>query len=156
MIDNKINITLCNKDDINELSNLRVLQQKDDWNNEFEDLYGLEEITRQYLTNHLNKDNFIFCIKVENKIVATSGIQIMYYLPQCNDNGKQGYIFNVYTKPEFRKRGYQTQLLKKIIEFAKQENLCEISLSSDSEQAISVYKKAGFVKDDLIMILKLN
>lgn len=147
---------LSNEKDIEQLSKLRIQQQKDDWDDEYEDKYNLLNTTIEYLNKHLNKDLFIFIEESNNIIIATCGIQIIEYLPQCNDNGLQGFICNVYTDKKYRCKGIQTKLLKQVISFAKEKNLCELSLSTDNDKAISIYKKMGFKFDDLIMSLKLN
>ncbi|MBQ9833639.1 MAG: GNAT family N-acetyltransferase [Bacilli bacterium] len=147
---------LSSEKDIEQLSKLRIQQQKDDWDDEYEDKYNLLNTTIEYLNKHLNKDLFIFIEESNNIIIATCGIQIIEYLPQCNDNGLQGFICNVYTDKKYRCKGIQTKLLKQVISFAKEKNLCELSLSTDNDKAISIYKKMGFKFDDLIMSLKLN
>ena len=40
---------LATKNDINSLSLIRVKEQKEDWNEEFEDKYDLVNITKLYL-----------------------------------------------------------------------------------------------------------
>lgn len=145
---------LATDKDIEELSQLRILQQKDDWQEEFEDKYNLLNVTREYLKAHLNKDIYMF-IEEDADIIATCGIHIINYLPQCNDNEKKGYICNVYTKKEYRNRGIQTRLLKECIKFAKEENICYIDLFTNKE-ASSFYKKIGFEFDDLIMKLDVR
>lgn len=147
---------LSNEKDIEQLSKLRIQQQKDDWDDEYEDKYNLLNTTIEHLNKHLNKDLFIFIEESNNIIIATCGIQIIEYLPQCNDNGLQGFICNVYTDQKYRCKGIQTKLLKQVISFAKEKNLCELSLSTDNDKAISIYKKMGFKFDNLIMSLKLN
>lgn len=79
---------LATDKDIEELSQLRILQQKDDWQEEFEDKYNLLNVTREYLKAHLNKDIYMF-IEEDADIIATCGIHIINYLPQCNDNEKK-------------------------------------------------------------------
>lgn len=83
-------------------------------------------------------------------------MQVIEYLPQCNDNSKYGYICNVYTDPLYRNKGIQTKLLKEVINFSIENNLCELNLSTDSENAISIYKKCGFIFDNLVMKKELN
>lgn len=46
---------LANKNDILFLSNMRVSQQKEDWDNQYEDLFGLFNETKRYLEKHLNE-----------------------------------------------------------------------------------------------------
>lgn len=146
---------LANKEDIISLSELRILQQKDDWKEEFEDKYNLFECTKNFLDKHLNKDLYVFVEENSDGIISTCGLQIIEYLPQCNDNGKEAYICNVYTKEEYRCKGIQTSLLNGVIDFAKDQNISELNLSTDNEKAISIYKKVGFKFDDLIMKLKI-
>jgi len=147
---------LANKKDIKELSNLRINQQMDDWKEEYENKLDLFNRTKIYLKKHLNKDLYIFVEEENGNIIATCGIQIIDYLPQCNDNGKQGYVCNVYTKEKYRNQGIQTLLIKRVISFAKENRLCELSLSTDSDEAISIYKKMGFEFDNLMMKLEIK
>ena len=148
-------VKLAENKDIEELSHLRIEQQMDDWKEEFEDNYNLLERTKNYLHNHLNKDLFMFVKEVDSKIVATCGLQVIDYLPQCNDNGRQGYICNVYTKKDYRRMGIQTELIKKVTNLSVEKGLCELGLSSDSEVAVRMYKKLGFQFDEMAMVLKL-
>lgn len=149
-----LKVKVANITDIEELAKLRILQQKDEWQNEYEDEMNLYEKTKEYLNKHLNKDIYFFITKNNDKIIATCGIQIIQYLPQCNDNGLMGYICDVFTLPEHRKKGIQTKMLKECIEFAKKKEVKMIQLSTDNPDAISIYKKIGFEYDKLMMIWK--
>ena len=59
---------MANKADIEELINLRILQQKDEWQEEYEDKNNLKEITKTYLNKHLNNDIYFFFFQENNKI----------------------------------------------------------------------------------------
>ena len=78
-------------EDIEEISKLRIMQQKDDWKelypNKDEEFY---RITKKYLEEHLNKDIFFFIEVLDNKIIATCGLQIIKYMPQCVESGIEG------------------------------------------------------------------
>ena len=141
---------------IDIICKLRILQQKEDWKEEHIDELSFYDMTKKFLENHLNKDLYIFLNIIDSKIAATCGIQIIEYLPQCNDNGRQGYICDVYTLDNYRRMGLQKDLLKTIIEFSRNKNLCELNLSSDNEIAINLYEKIGFEHDKLIMRLELS
>ena len=123
---------IAEKKDIEELSKLRVIQQK-------------------YLIEHLNEDMIFFIEEQENHIIATCGLQIINYMPQCVKSGKEGYICDVFTLNEYRRKGIQTKLIGECIKFAKEQNLEILKLSSDNQEAISIYKKYGFENDTLIM-----
>ena len=138
--------------DIEEISKLRVMQQKDDWKelypNKDEEFYI---ITKNYLEEHLNKDIVFFIESIDNKIVATCGLQIIKYMPQCVESGIEGYICDVFTLKEYRRKGIQTNLIRECIKFSKKNNIIELKLSSDNPEAIKIYQGQGFVHDELIM-----
>ncbi len=146
---------LANKNDIECLAMIRINQQKDDWENEYIDKDNLLNRTKLYLENHLNKDFYAFIEEIDNNIVSTCCLQVIEYLPQCNDNGRQGYICNVYTKDEYRNNGIQTRLMEYVIDYAMEKKLCKLELSTDSDKAITIYKKCGFEFDSQTMKKKL-
>lgn len=144
---------IAEKKDIEELSKLRVIQQKEDWKEEYPEGEDkrLYEVTKKYLIEHLNEDMIFFIEEQENHIIATCGLQIINYMPQCVKSGKEGYICDVFTLNEYRRKGTQTKLIGECIKFAKEQNLEILKLSSDNPEAISIYKKYGFENDTLIM-----
>lgn len=140
----------ANTNDIEKIALIRVKQQEEDWKEEYQD-NDLLNITRTYLKKHLNNDFFAFIEETDNNIIAICCLQVIEYLPQCNDNGKQGYICNVYTDEKYRNKGIQTNLLKEAINYSIENNLCELDLSTDNDIAISLYKKIGFEFDSWAM-----
>jgi len=72
-------------------------------------------------------------------------------MPQCMESGIEGYICNVFTVKEHRRKGIQTNLIKECIKFAKINNIIKLKLSSDNPEAIRIYKSQGFEHDELIM-----
>lgn len=148
-------IRIAINSDIEKICELRILQQKDDWKEEYVDRFDLYSSTQKFLLNHLNKDLFIFFYVIDEQIVATCGLQIIDLLPQCNDNGKLGYICNVYTIYDKRKQGFQKELLNEIIKFAKEKGISELNLDTDNVEAIMLYKKIGFDFSNMAMKLEL-
>lgn len=136
---------MANYEDIEELSKLRVMQQKEDWQEKYpnknEEFY---EITKEYLEEHLNKDIFFFIEIIDKKIVATCGLQIIQYMPQCVKSGLEGYICDVFTLKEYRRKGIQTNLIKKCIDYAIDNNVREFKLLTDNPDAIKIYERQGF------------
>ena len=50
---------------------------------------------------------------------------------------------NVYTKPEYRKKGYAKKLMNMMLEDAKAENVSIIELKA-TEDGYSLYRSVGF------------
>ena len=150
-------IKIASHEDIDEISTLRLMQQKDDqgdlYPNKDEELY---EVTKKYLEKHLNNDIYLFVEVINNKIVATCGLQVIEYMPQGIGNGIKGYICDVFTLNEYRKKGIQTNLIKNVLEYAKENYITDLSLSSDNSDAIRIYQKFGFKQDELIMKLEIK
>jgi ribosomal protein S18 acetylase RimI-like enzyme len=72
------------------------------------------------------------------------------------ESGKLGYILNLYTIPEARRKGICTRLLNELIGEAKLLGLRYLHLHA-SEEGISIYRKAGFAEPsqpELRLVLK--
>lgn len=149
-------VTVAVNDDIKEISKLRVLQQIEDWGKSFIDMNNLEYRTECFLHKHLNKCLKFFIVKEDKKIVSILGLQILDLLPQCNDEGCIGVVCSAYTLPEYRKRGYISECLRTVIEYAKRNGITELHLESDNQEAVSVYKNFGFKMNDMEFMLSIE
>lgn len=156
---NYINIRAATINDIQQLADLRILQQHDDWSSEYIDYDGnFYARTTNALSDFLYKEDglqpskgVIFIAEIHGKIIATCGLQRIDMLPQCNNNGQYGYMFNVFTVEEYRRQGIQSRLIENALSYSEKCGLTEIKLETDSEDAISLYKKHGFEWDTLFM-----
>lgn len=68
--------------------------------------------------------------------------------------GFYGWIVDVYTLPEFRKRGLASRLLNLNVQWIKSKGANEIQLLAFSKEAIRIYRDAGF-EDVNVMKLKI-
>lgn len=151
-------IRVANKNDIERLAELRLLQQYEDWGSEYHDYdKHFYERTIMFLQDILSAPfkGVIFVAEENGNIIGTCGLQVLRLMPQCNDNGEYGFLFNVYTDSEFRGQGIQSYLIEKVFEYAKEHNITEIRLDTDNEIAIHLYKKHGFGMDNLAMIREI-
>lgn len=93
----------------------------------------------------------------ENQIISTSSL-VIWKAPLSYSGlgleGKRGYILNMYTLNEFRKKGVSSLLLEKLIDEAKKMKLEFVNLHA-TEDGISLYKKIGF-KEPKFPELKLK
>jgi len=78
------------------------------------------------------------------KIISTSGLTFFDVMPSItNMSGRQGYITNMYTYPEYRCRGIASKLLELTIEEAKLQGCGRLVLYK-TEMAENIYINFGF------------
>jgi len=87
-----------------------------------------------------------------DNIIGGAGLQLQRSLPRPFSSargtkvsdGRFGVIINVFTEPEWRRRGVAELLLRQIIEWAQAERVDRIILHA-SEEGHSLYERLGFV-----------
>lgn len=141
--------------DIDSYCNLRVAMLLSDKSVS----YNKEELvlqTRKYYENYINKTLFIFGYIENEEIVSVAAYEVLKRLPTPkinNLNSDIAYVCSIYTKEEYRNKGYSKLLLNEVIEDAKKRGLTRFKLSSHNEIAIKMYEKFGF-KFDLTAMVK--
>jgi len=87
------------------------------------------------------------------RIVAGARVQLREVPPhpQTNANGKidivsgrQAIIQNVYTEPEWRRRGLAALLIKRIIDWTQEEGIDSLVLHASDEGRV-LYERLGFI-----------
>ena len=100
---------------------------------------------------------FAWIAESNNEIIATSGLSFLQKPPHfINLTGKFAYIMNMYTKPEWRRKGIGLALLEKLIEEIKKKGIESVVLHA-TPYGRPLYEKYGFRENDgdIEMILKL-
>ena len=91
--------------------------------------------------------------KAPEKVIAGAGvvIRVVPPFPHRHENGeitiaegRQGVIVNVFTEPEWRRRGIAKQLMKKIIAWSRKQSLDDLVLHA-SDDGRALYEQLGFV-----------
>ena len=119
---------------------------------------------QKMIDDAINMNGKIFIAEEKNQVVGfiqgviiehKKGDDEIYDLSHAPS--KEGWIGLLFVRPEYRGNGIGQKLLDKIKEYFKSENCTSIKLLvlSDNEHAISVYKKNGFLRHDLEMVLKV-
>ena len=132
-------------DDIPELVRLRIAYMIDDFGSISEyERTCMEEQLPGYFDRRLGKELIAFVARAEGRLVAAAYLLIIEkpanpFLP----NGLDGEVLSVFTENEYRGQGICTQLMKNMIEYAKEKRLCRIDLIA-TEEGYPVYKKVGF------------
>lgn len=69
-----------------------------------------------YFHDELNKTIVVMIAEEHNEIVSTSSVIFQKYPPAFNNKeGMRAYVANVYTLPEYRRKGINTKLMDKIV-----------------------------------------
>lgn len=148
--------------DLEQMTNLRIAIQNHDlkYINK-NDIVLSEDIliqkTKKYIMEHLDKNLFMFGLFINNELVANCGYYLDEHFPAYNNtNGYYGYICNVFTKEEYRGRGFQKEVFNKCLDYAKKMGITSFKLSSKNEIAINMYKSFGFKQIDNMYSYKVD
>ncbi|MBX7174128.1 MAG: GNAT family N-acetyltransferase [Pyrinomonadaceae bacterium] len=92
----------------------------------------------------------------DGEIVSHIFVHRINLVPRpCRLKDAFAYLTNTYTKPEFRGKGIGGELLRKVIEWAKDEDF-ELLLVYPSEESLNFYERLGFENDEEVLKLVLR
>ena len=154
----KVIFDMAGKDDISELVRLRIAYMIDDFGSICEyERRCMEEQLPEYFNRRLGKELIAFVARAEGRLVAAAYLLIIE--KPANPfllNGLDGEVLSVYTENEYRGKGICTQLMKNMIEYAKENKLCRIDLMA-TEEGYPIYKRVGFEeKTQKYLDMRLN
>jgi len=124
----------------NELFSLLELYRQLNSNDEKTD-----ESAAKNIFENIEKQNIKYFVAKENgKIIASCYICV---IPNLTRGGKSiGFIENVITDKDYRKRGIGKKIMENAIQYAKEQNCYKVILQSGNErtEAHEFYKSLGF------------
>ncbi len=139
------NYRKADSDDIDILTQMRVLMICDGTNLTEEYKERLRNNTKQYMMSGFkDKSVAAWVAELNGEIIAMS-VLTLYVLPPndwCPD-GKTAYIGNLYTLPDFRRQGIATKLFSLTVEEAKRIGCERIQLHA-TDMGRPIYEKYGF------------
>lgn len=118
--------------------------------NKLPDNVNMKEVKKQsyeYYQKALQDDTHIaYLVFDENIIVGTGGVSFFQIMPTYhNQSGKKAYIMNMYTSPEYRRKGIAYKTLDMLIKDTKNKGITSISLEA-TDMGRPLYEKYGFIK----------
>ena len=129
--------------DINGLTDLRLAYLQEDLG-VITDKELIQESLPGYYEKHLNKDLMVYVARDDEDIVSCAFLLIVEKpMSPSFITGKTGTVLNVYTKPEYRNKGYAKKLMTMMLEDATAQDVSVIELKS-TEDGYSLYKSVGF------------
>ena len=117
---------------------------------------GVDNAVRDYMLEAIPSCQFAAWVaEFESEIIATSGLVFNQKVPHGrNPSGREGFVLNMYTLPEWRGRGIATALMKTIVQHVRQQGVTCIRLHA-SDDGVGIYRKLGFRPDNSEMVLSL-
>jgi len=101
----------------------------------------------EYYRSHINNDLFIYVVREEQTIAACAFLLVTEKpMSPAFINGKTGTVLNVYTCPNYRRRGYAKLIMETLLAEAKKLQLSVVDLKS-TDDGYHLYKSVGFVDD---------
>ena len=83
-------------------------------------------------------------VEVEGRLVAGALMQLKEALPSpLTPQAVRGYLFNVYTEPEFRGRGLARRMTEALLDLARAQGVGMVDLHA-SRDAEALYRSMGF------------
>ena len=148
----------ANLNDIDKLVEFRVEFLKEIQNPPIDkEIKIFRKSLKNFLLKKMKSNEFIsWLAEADKKFIATCGLSFLQKPPHFfNMTGKFAYIMNMYTKPEWRRKGISSALLDKLIEEIKEKGIQSVVLHA-TPYGKSLYEKFGFRENDGVkeMILK--
>ena len=105
----------------------------------------VREATREYFSRALPAGEHCGVVaEVEGIVVGCGGIVFMERPPyQGNLKGREAYLMNMYTEPEWRGKGIGAAIVGELLRCAREAGAKRVSLDAE-QNARRLYAKAGF------------
>ncbi len=148
-----MNYRLCTKDDIPLMCRMRKRQLAREG---IDTRIDLDEDMYRFFSDKMADGSLVEWFLEENgEIIATAGILFIEFPPSYNNpTGVRGYVTNMYTAPEYRRKRIATSMLSRLMDEARARSVNRICLRA-SALGKPVYEKFGFTGSEKWMELDL-
>ena len=93
-----------------------------------------------------NETHTAYLVFDGEKFVGAGGVSYFQVMPTYhNPSGCKAYIMNMYTNPEYRRKGIAIKTLELLVDDAKKRGIHAISLEA-TDMGRPLYEKLGFIK----------
>ena len=111
------------------------------------DAQTILESLPDYFRRHLDKDLTAYVIREDQEIVACAFLLVVEKpMSPAFINGKTGTVLSVFTRPEFRRKGYARRIMEALLADAKEMELSVVELKA-TEDGYALYRAVGFQDD---------
>jgi GNAT superfamily N-acetyltransferase len=132
--------------DISEIARQRRRMCEDMNYSDDSALSSMVSATAEYLNKAIPEGSFRSWLACDDARVVAGGAVVISLWPAHAYESKcwRATILNVYTEPEYRRRGIARQLMEVIIDWCKQQGFASVTLHA-SEHGRPLYESLGFV-----------
>ena len=138
----------ANIEDVTLLTELRLAYLKEDYGELSKN--DIEIISRDlpgYFKKNLNRTLFCYLIREGEEIAACAFLLVVEKpMSPAFITGRTGTVLNVYTKPQYRYKGYAKEIMNKLLSDAEEKNLSVVELKA-TEDGYGLYQSVGFVDE---------
>ena len=113
------------------------------------DMSEVERETYNYYQKALRDGSHIaYLVFDEDRFVGAGRVSFFQVMPTYhNPSGNKAYIMNMYTHPEYRRKGVALKTLDLLVKDAKNKGVTAISLEA-TDMGRPLYEKYGFINMD--------
>lgn len=111
------------------------------------DMSEVKKATYEYYSKALRNDTHIaYLVFDDNIFIGAGGVSFFRVMPTYhNPSGNKAYIMNMYTKPDYQRKGIAYRTLDMLVKDAKAKGITAISLEA-TDMGRPLYEKYGFIK----------
>ena len=149
-----MNIILKKAEDREEFVSLksRVLRAA----NKLSDNTDMKEVERESRSFFDTGDHVTLYAYADGCFAGCGSVCFYALMPTYhNASGKKAYVMNMYTHPEFRRRGVATRILTALMDEARKRGVTSVSLEA-TDMGRPCYEKFGFVPSEAEMEYRLE
>ena len=139
--------------EMNTFIDIRIRQLREEGAKEEIDLVPA---LKQYYSRHMSDGSFVSWLAFDGEeIIGTSGMAFVEKPPYFGcPSGKIGLLSNMYTNPNYRRKGIAKKLLSLVVNDARKYG-CGVIQITASDIGVKLYTDFGFVHNDNFMYYKL-
>lgn len=121
------------------------------------DADGFRESTEKYLKEHIDRDDLLIFLALENKKIISSCMACIITTAPLPSrlSGKSAEVLNVYTLKEYRRQGHAAKLLNMLFTELQRRGVPKVVLEY-TDDGFPLYRTMGFVDLDRQMVLRLD
>ncbi|MDE5780567.1 MAG: GNAT family N-acetyltransferase [Lachnospiraceae bacterium] len=145
------------ENDIEELVNTRiiVLRAANKLSDDIDMSKVKEESYKYYKESLAAGEHIAYLVYDDNIFIGAGGVSFYKVMPTYhNSTGRKAYIMNMYTEPEYRRKGIAFKTLDLLVNEVRKRGILQISLEATAAGR-PLYEKYGFrqMVDEMELIL---